>query len=234
MNKNDIQVVVVDFRRVNDQLRRWVRHWPDHKYASDICKGTFRGLDLLAVWRNQIAEWFMDKTKHPWLFTMDNDAIPRASTLDLLNCEADISVARFFSRAGGEGHGQDGEGSMAAMKISRRALRKIPRPWFKFEFNENHTAMTTCECNWFTIQAKKVGIHPVKAGFVGHYIEAGFGLKEQEEGGMEMQFAHKIKDAPWTEEERDAQSQAPKPTPREGQKKPPAPPQKIAIPGRKK
>lgn len=193
----DIQVVVVDFRRVNDHLRRWIRHWPDHKYASDICESGFRGLDLLAVWRNQIAEWFTDKTKHSWLLTVDNDAIPRASTFDLLRCEADISAARFFARSGGEGHGRDGEGSMAAMKISRHALNTIPRPWFKFEFNENHTAVTTCECDWFTRQARAVGIHPVKAGRVAHYFEAGFGFDEGKADHLEMQWAYKIKDVPW-------------------------------------
>lgn len=198
IKRADIQVVVIDFRPVTDFLRRWVRQWPGWVYASDICSNTFRGLDLLALWRNQVCEWFLKKNKRPWLWMLDNDVVPRRSMYEVLNAETNVAAARFFSRKGAEGHSQDGHISMASLFVSRRALELIERPWFKFSFNKEHTRLVQCECDWFSQQASKAGFSPVKIGRVGHVFEAAFSCDKED--GLEIEFLHRLKDVPWIEE----------------------------------
>ena len=189
---SDIQVVPVDFRGVGRHMRAWLRTMPHVRYASEICFNTFHGLDLLAVWRNLIAEWFLRETDRPWLLMMDDDNIPLDSMTELLDCKADVAACHFFSRGGGEGHDTDGVLSMASLKVSRRALERIARPWFKFEFNENHTELTGCECNWFCRQARAAGFHPVKVGLLAHVMKVALIPPEENGGSCRMKFLQDI------------------------------------------
>ena len=194
MNKHDdIQIVPVDFRGVNRHLRRWLGKMPHVKYASDICTHTFRGIDLLGVWRTLIAEWFLKETDKGWLITFDDDVIPCEATGKLLDCRADVAACHFFARSGFEGHGNDGSVSMAALKVSRRVLERIERPWFKFHFNPHHTKMEMCECEHFCSQARKAGFHPVKAGLVYHAMKVAIIPPASEDDSCRMQFLHELK-----------------------------------------
>ena len=188
MKYDDIQIVPVDFRGVGYHLRAWLETMPNVKYASNICVKTFGGLDLLAVWRNLIAEWFLEKCDKPWLLMLDDDNIPLDSMSELLACKADVSACHFFSRTGGEGHDVDGVLSMASLKVSRRALLEIARPWFKFEFNPNHTKMTGCECSWFCKQARAAGFHPVKVGVIAHVMKVALIPPKEPGGSCQMKF----------------------------------------------
>jgi len=192
MKYDDIMVVPVDFHGVGRHLRAWLSTMPNVKYASDIRPTTFGGLDLLAVWRNCIAEWFLRKCDKPWLLMMDDDNIPLDSMSELLDCEADVSACHFFSRAGGEGHDSDGVLSMASLKVSRRALERIERPWFKFEFNANHTKLTRCECSWFCKQARAAGFHPVKVGVLAHVMKVALIPPEEPGKACQMKFLQDI------------------------------------------
>lgn len=189
---DDIMVVPVDFRGVGRHMRAWLRTMPNVRYASDICHNSFGGLDLLAVWRNCIAEWFLKMTDKTWLLMLDDDNIPMDSMPDLLNCEADVAACHFFSRAGGEGHDTDGILSMASLKVSRVALKRIARPWFKFEFNDNHTKLTGCECNWFCKQARAVGFYPVKVGVIAHVMKVALVPPKDPGGSCQMKFLQDI------------------------------------------
>ena len=191
-NHDDILVVPIDFRGVNRHLRVWLETMPCVKYASDICVHTFGGLDLLALWRNRIAEWFLEKTDKPWLLMLDDDIIPMESMRKLLDCEADVAACHFFSRGGGEGHDADGIVSMASLKVSRRALQRIKQPWFKFTFNDNHTKLAGCECAWFCKQAKAAGFHPLKVGLIAHAMKVALIPPEKPNGECQMRFLHQI------------------------------------------
>ena len=186
MLNDNIMVVPVDFRGIGRHMRRWLAHMPHVTYASDICFSTFGGQDLLAVWRNKIAEWFLEKTDKEFLLMLDDDNIPLDSITELLESKADVAACHFFSREGGEGHDADGTVSMASLRVSRRALEQIPRPWFKFEFNEYHTEMTSCECAWFCKQAKLAGFHPIKIGEIAHVMKVA--LLPGEDGQCRMKF----------------------------------------------
>jgi len=173
-------------------MRHWLSKMPHVKYASDICSSTFGGIDLLAVWRNRIADWFLHKTDKDFLLMLDDDNIPLDSIGQLLDSPADVAACHFFSRGGDEGHDVDGSVSMASLKVSRRALLQMPRPWFKFEFNENHTKMTGCECSWFCKQARSVGFHPIKIGEIAHVMKVAL-LPPAEAGGQcRMKFLQDI------------------------------------------
>ena len=191
-NYADIQVVPVDFRGVNRHLRAWLETMPCVKYASDICNHTFGGLDLLALWRNRIAEWFLEKSDKAWLLMVDDDIIPMDSMAELLERKADVAACHFFSRGGGEGHDTDGIVSMASLKVSRRALEQIKRPWFKFEFNVKHTVLVGCECSWFCKQAREAGFHPVKIGLIAHAMKVALIPPENPGGSCQMKFLPEI------------------------------------------
>lgn len=193
LKNNEIMVVPVDFRGVNRHLRRWLDSMPCVKYASDICDHTFGGLDLLAVWRNCIAQWFLEETDKPWLLMLDDDIIPQESMTELLDSQADVAACHFFARGGGEGHEDDGIVSMASLKVSRRALERIKRPWFRFEFNVNQTRLIGCECNWFCKQAQAAGFHPVKVGLVAHIIPVALIPPEKPGGSCRMKFPRDIR-----------------------------------------
>ncbi|GAG23195.1 unnamed protein product, partial [marine sediment metagenome] len=68
--------------------------------------------------------------------------------------------------------GRPGDVAMAAMKVSRTALKKIKPPWTQFQFNEEGTERTCCECDYFAAKAKEAGFFPTKAGNVGHIVSA--------------------------------------------------------------
>jgi len=169
----NIRFVPVDFRGMNYHLREFLTQMEHVTLASNICRMTFKGLDTLVEWRNRIAKWFLTECEEEYLCCFDDDAIPLPDTLKMLDSPADVVGCNFFAKTGHLGHGQDGAFSMAAYKVSRRALGAMEIPLYKFVYNEDHTAAEMCECLWFCQQARKAGFHPVKAGSVAHAITVG-------------------------------------------------------------
>jgi len=189
---NDIQVVVFDFRGVHRHLRAWLDTMPHVKRASDICPDDKNSLYLLAMRRNIVAQWFLEKSDLPWLLMVNDNVIPLPEISGLLDTQADVAGAHFFSRAGHEGHTGDGIAATACMKLSRTALERIPRPWFKHKYNADQTKRLECECIWFCHQAVKAGFHPLKAGLVAHRIEVALIPPEKPNGECRMKFLHQI------------------------------------------
>jgi hypothetical protein len=192
MTYDNIMVVPIDFNGVGRHMRHWLDTMPNVRYASDICFSSFAGQDLLAIWRNKIAEWFIEKTDKEFLLMVDDDNIPMESIYELLDSPADVSGCHFFSRTGKEGHSKEGVLSLASLKVSRRALERIERPWFKFEFNENHTEMIGCECNWFCRQARAAGIFPIKIGVIAHVMKVALIPSDKADGKCLMKFLQDI------------------------------------------
>ena len=192
MKHDDIQVVVFDFRGIRRHLRLWLDSMAHVKYASDICPDDKGAMYLLAMRRNIAAEWFLKETDLPWLLMVNDNIIPLPAASELLDSKADVAGAHFFSRAGREGHTGKGVAATACMKISRRALERIPRPWFQHEYNADHTKRIQCECNWFCHQAIKAGFYPLKVGMVAHLIEVALIPPKTKDGECRMKFLHQI------------------------------------------
>jgi len=194
--KDNIQVVVFDFRGVRRHLRSWLDTMPHVKMASDICPDDKEAMYLLAMRRNIVAKWFLEKSNLPWLLMVNDNVIPLESIDELIACEADVAGAHFFSRHGGEGHDVDGSVATACIKISRRALERIATPWFKHEYNADHTKRLQCDCAWFCNQAKAAGFNPVKVGLIAHLIEVALIPPKESGGQCQMKF---LQDIPLTQ-----------------------------------
>lgn len=193
MSYEKIQVVVFDFRGVGRHLRSFLDIMPNVKRASDICPDDKGAMYLLPMRRNVVAQWFLEQTDLPWLLMVNDNVIPLPEIKELLDCKADVAGAHFFSRAGHEGHTADGSACTACMKVSRTALERIPRPWFKHEFNADHTERLMCDCGWFCKQAIAVGFHPLKVGLVAHVMEVAIAPPLTEKGECRFMFLHQIK-----------------------------------------
>ena len=111
--------------------------------------------------RNAIFRRFLAESELPWLWMLDSDCVPVAATDQLLRCQADIAGAHVVGRSGREAHPHCL--SVACLKVSRVAVEKISRPWFRYVRRTR-----TCECSWFFDRAVRAGFRPVKMGVVGH------------------------------------------------------------------
>ena len=191
-NFKDIQVVVFDFKGIREHLRSWLDTMPNVAYASEIASSGLGAKYLIAMRRNIVGRWFLDKSSLPWLLMINDTVIPLPSIKGLLDCKADVAACHVFSRAGGEGHGGQGDASTACIKVSRTALERIPRPWFKWDFNADHTKVVKCDCAWFCQQAKQAGFHPIKIGTVAHVMEVALIPPATEAGECRMKFLHQI------------------------------------------
>lgn len=188
----DIRFVPVDYRGVNKHLRHFLGQMENVTRASTICSSTFMGGDSLILWRNNIARWFLEKCEEEYLCCFDDDAIPIDDTLKMLDSPADVVGCQFFAKTGHIGHGVDGAFSMAAYKVSRVALGKMAKPYYRFVYTADHTRMTMCECLWFCQQARAAGFLPIHAGAVGHRMSVGVIPPESVQDDCRMAMLQKI------------------------------------------
>lgn len=179
MTKNkDIQVIICDSRAMNPWLSRWMERFEYVRLTSMASPDEFGGKDFLAAKRNRALKWFLEKTELSWVLMLDDDIVPLdgledcPDTWPLVECQADITSARFVNKTGHEAHHKEGDLAMAAVKVSRRALERIRPPWSHFEFDEEGIEITQCECDHFAAKARAAGFCPVKAGAVGHLATA--------------------------------------------------------------
>ncbi|HUX03081.1 MAG TPA: hypothetical protein VMY35_19140 [Phycisphaerae bacterium] len=198
MKTDEMQVVVFEWRGANAILSKWLAGFPRVRRMRR--EAGYQATDCLAAWRNQAVKWFLKETDKAWLLMLDDDIVPLKETGVLLACEADIAGCHFFSKNGCEGHGEDGHISMAASKLSRRALQTIAPPWFAFGFNADGTEMVQCECDYFTAKARAAGFHPVKAGLVGHIVPAV--MIPGEEGKAKLKFLSQLENITAPEKEK--------------------------------
>lgn len=221
MNKT-VQVVVFDTRPINGWLQQWLNRFKHVWLTSKLAPSEYGGMDFLAVKRNRTIKRFLSETKPPWLLMLDDDIIPLDGLADcpntwpLIESDKDVASARFVAKKGNEAHGRKGDVALAAVKISRNALKRMGAPWSHFDFDEDEAEMKRCECDYFAAKAKEAGFFPVKAGAVGHIVTAAVipAPKPSKEAMCRIKLLSQLH--------------------REGQKRPPVPPQKIAIPGRTK
>lgn len=179
----DALVVVLDKRGINPFLVNWLTrfrhvHLVSDEAPDDKISDEFDSLDLVPMMRCRLFKRFLTETRLPWLVMFDGDVIPLddlaacPATSPLIRSTKDIASAHFVGRSGREAHGQPGGLAIAAMKISRTALQRIPAPWAAFVFNEDGTKRIMCECDFFAARAKEAGYYPVKAGHVAHVVRA--------------------------------------------------------------
>ena len=189
---SNIRFVPVDFRGLNDHLQHFLGQMEHVTRASVLCRQTFTGLDTLIEWRNRIAKWFLTECEEEYLCCFDDDAIPLPETLKMLDSPADVVGCQFFAKTGDIGHGADGAFSMAAYKVSRRALLKMEIPLYKFVYNDDYTRAEMCECLWFCRQAQKAGFFPIHAGAVAHAMKVAIVPSDNPDDECKMKFLHKI------------------------------------------
>ena len=170
MDLDTIQVVVMDGEKVNTHLITWVRKFPHFTLATDIASKPFP--DMVAVWRNGICAWFLQKTELDHLLMIDADMVPLPDTKPVWSEDAPILGCDTVNGRGHRTHDQPGHVGCGCIRMSREALESIPKPWFMFEFDDNGLKVTQCECGYFCEKAMASGFHPVKSGKMGHIMPA--------------------------------------------------------------
>lgn len=192
----NIQVVVFDGRGVNLMLADWLGNFPHVDRAGSIAGSVVP--DTVASWRNRAIRWFLEHTELPDVLMLDDDMVPVHGTDALLRSDADVAAARYIRKDGHEVHADDGEGGCGCMKISRNALEKIDPPWFAFEFSDDGSRVTSCECGYFSRKARRAGFHPVKAGVIGHVVPVVVVPAESEGSSCRMKFLPEFRRGPPT------------------------------------
>lgn len=122
--------------------------------------------DQLVVARNRIIGDHLrmggsEKFSHFVLF--DDDMMPDQRTDPMFQVSADLAGAK-YDTPGDNSWSQPNDVHCGAMVLSRRLLRTIKPPYFKYTYNEAMTACLSCECNWIRDRAVEAGLPVVRAG----------------------------------------------------------------------
>ena len=175
MNIEEIQIVVLDGLPVNMHLREWVEKFPHFGYASHIDDKGYP--DLVSVWRNKIADWFLSQTDLKYLLMLDHDMIPTVETLPIIKEDAPLMGCHYISSSGEECHDAEGYVGCGCIRIRRDVLEAVDRPWFQFILKPDGLSAEQCECGYFCIKATEAGFYPVKRGRMGHIMPSGVSPK---------------------------------------------------------
>jgi len=165
--------------RPNAGLLTWAtrfdhwRLWPTGRFE-----------DHLAARRNALVAWFLAETDLAALWMIDADMVPidRETALRLgvgptealAETSAHAGSCRYIGRPGEVAHGH----GLAAgcLLASRVLLAAMGPPWFRFGYDADHTALTECECRWFTRRARGAKLAlPIQLETAGTIAHAGIG-----------------------------------------------------------
>lgn len=174
-------IIVFDGKGINPILKEWLKG-RDVKYASEFGSA----FPSIAIWRNRAVKWFLETDFEEVLF-IDDDMVPIKETEPFFDNPAPIVGAHYLTPHGHDSHMGEGNVACGFLKISREVLEKIEPPWFDYPLKDDGTAPEVCECAYFVQQAFKAGFHPVKAGLVGHIVEAVV-IPSQEGGKCQFEF----------------------------------------------
>lgn len=146
-------------------LSLWLLDRDREGYAIDYGSSE-HGIDIV---RNQNCNRFLQLyPTHEYLVMFDRDMVPVTETMPLLTAPGDVVYCGGCGRGGSKGHFGPDDFGAAAMRVSRGALEAMPRPWFRFTWNEAHDRKIDCECNHFRRGAIAAGFVPQMVGVAGH------------------------------------------------------------------
>jgi hypothetical protein len=168
MNLSDIQLVVMEGRRVNGLLAAWIR---ERGFPNVIISHAPDGLlDHLTPWRNQVVKDFL-AGPCKWLLMFDDDMVPVADTWPMVESEAGLVGCDYIGRNqhGDLAHTESNVG-LGAVKISRRLLEAVPPPWFAFGYSPDGARVQFCECQHFCAKASAAGFPAIRAGRCAHIM----------------------------------------------------------------
>ena len=182
----ELQIIVFDGKGINPILREWLKG-KRVKCASEFGSA----FPNIAIWRNRAVKWFLETDFEEVLF-VDDDMVPIKATKPFFENPAPIVSATCLSSTGKDSHSGEGNASAGFLKISREVLERIEPPWFDYPLFDDGTLPEMCECAYFVKKAFGAGFHPVKAGVVGHIVEA---VVIPSEGKCSFQFLKEFRDA---------------------------------------
>jgi len=193
----DIQFVVFDHSPINIHLKRWLATCDNSVRLSDLDLGGGDFSDFIAMRRNRVVKWFLDKTDFSSLVMLDHDHILDDSVNPLLESDIDVAGASYVRSNGTLVHDSPASIGAGCLRVSRTALEKIGAPWFAFEFNDDGTDIKQCECGFFSVKAQKAGYFPRKIGRAMHLVTvASRATKEGKAGVMFLNQLDLIVDRP--------------------------------------
>jgi len=167
----DLQVVIFDGLPVEKRCIAWAESVGDVAMASDIDEPSPHAA-MIDVWANRVCQWFLDKTDKTHLLMLEHSKLPDANTIPVVQSTADVVGAEYCLKDGTIAHDGPGYLGRGCLRISRRALEIIPKPWFQFVLTADGMNIEKCSCAWFCDQAMAAGIHPVRVGHIARVTKA--------------------------------------------------------------
>lgn len=184
MNLETIQLVVFDGTPINQHLLKWANRFPIFLRATDIMPKPYP--DLMAMWRNSICDWFLKKTDLSHILMLDADMIPLAETSPIYTEDAPIMGCEYIGSDGEIAHSKEGHVGCGCIRMSREALKAVPKPWFNFILSDDGFSDDQCECGYFCEKAMSVGLHPVTRGKMGHIIKTVVTLEGEDKPHLQL------------------------------------------------
>jgi len=123
--------------------------------------------DQVPVMRNRIVNETLPWADSEWFVFLDNDLLPDTRLDPFWDAMGDV-VGAEYTLKNPAAWSNPNTVHGGAMRIHRRVFAALPQPWFRYVYNEKHTAMTGCECLYFCRNVLNAGFAINRAGFTDH------------------------------------------------------------------
>lgn len=101
--------------------------------------------------RNQIVRDIVKQRTHmfDWFIFIDGDVIPNNMTDPFLDDSLEDVVGAQYDTGSPKGWLTPDQFHMGLVRVNRKVAELTKLPWFMFEYNDEGTHITKCECNHF-------------------------------------------------------------------------------------
>jgi hypothetical protein len=122
--------------------------------------------------RNKVVQdLILPRREHfDWFLFVDYDHFPIDGQTDafLEDIDADV-VGCQYDTGNNASWLEEDQFHMGFVRIRGAILQQIEPPWFMFEYSEDGTQVTSCECNYLRKKLRAAGAKIVRRGYVGHH-----------------------------------------------------------------
>jgi len=183
MNPDRIQIAVFDGLPIDPHLMDWLKMFRHVEMVS-----RFKGKDAaphLAMWRNRVCKWFLEKTELDALLFLEHSKLPMPSTFGVIASDWDVCGCVYTYDDATHCHPEDGLLGTGCLRMSRLALEAMEKPWFDYILTPDGCNVDLCSCGWFCKRATEAGFPPKTVGRIGRTGTAVFWPSD--EGKTRMQ-----------------------------------------------
>ena len=167
------QVLVIITTHPNNTVDYSVLHYLDSKNVPRKNITVAGGKGSIVEKRNTLVKDILSKQDNrpelSWVLFLDEDVTPTELTnpiwdsvdFDIVGCEYDLPPEKKAWVYPDTFH-------MGCVRVRIELFRKLKLPVFMFEYNEEGTRITSCECGYFKRKALEVGASITRRGYAEH------------------------------------------------------------------